>query len=129
MDHRKSVWHILCLLCMQHTTLKHNELRYRGRDNMDYSEKRGFIRIKTDSKIEYRVMGSQETYYGECINLSAGGVLFTSEYNVEPGTLMEISIKPEHAIVSPLDATIKVVRSQSNNSGGYSIAGQIKDLV
>lgn len=96
---------------------------------MDYSEKRGFIRIKTDSKIEYRVMGSQETCYGECINLSAGGVLFTSEYNVEPGTLMEISIKPEHAIVSPLDATIRVVRSQSTTNGSYAIAGQIKDLI
>jgi hypothetical protein len=96
---------------------------------MDYSEKRGFIRIKTESKIEYRVMGSKETYYGECINLSAGGVLFTSEYNVAPGTLMEISIKPEHALVSPLDATIKVVRSQSTTNGIYAIAGQIKDLI
>ncbi|MCI0506056.1 MAG: PilZ domain-containing protein [Gammaproteobacteria bacterium] len=96
---------------------------------MDYSEKRGFIRIKTQSKIEYRVMGSKETYYGECINLSAGGVLFTSAHNVTPGTLMEITIKPEQLMVTPLDATIKVIRTQSNSSGGYSIAGQIKDLV
>ena len=96
---------------------------------MDYSEKRGFIRIKTDSKIEYRMMGSGETHYGECINLSAGGVLFTSQHDVAPGTLMEISIKPEHAMVSPLDATIKVVRSQSTEKGGYAIAGQIKDLI
>jgi len=74
-------------------------------------------------------MGSGETHYGECINLSAGGVLFTSQLEVAPGTLMEISIKPEHALVSPLDATIKVVRSQSTDNGGYAIAGQIKDLI
>jgi c-di-GMP-binding flagellar brake protein YcgR len=96
---------------------------------MDYSEKRGFIRIKTQSKIEYRVMGSKETYHGECINLSAGGVLFTSTQNVTPGTLMEISIKPEQLLVNPLDATIKVVRSQNTPGGHYAIAGQIKDLV
>lgn len=96
---------------------------------MDYSEKRGFIRIKTDSKIEYRVLGSKDTYYGECINLSAGGVLFTSDHNVAPGTLMEISIQPEQVLVAPLDATIKVVRSKSKTNGGYAIAGQIKDLV
>lgn len=96
---------------------------------MDYSEKRGFIRIKTDSKIEYRVVGSKDTYYGECINLSAGGVLFTSDHNVEPGTLMEISIQPEQVLVAPLDATIKVVRTRSNTNGSYAIAGQIKDLV
>ena len=96
---------------------------------MDYSEKRGFIRIKTDSKIEFRVVGTKDTYYGECINLSAGGVLFTSEQNVAPGTLMEISIKPEQVLVSPLDATIKVVRTQSNTNGSYAIAGQIKDMI
>ena len=96
---------------------------------MDYSEKRGFIRIKTNSKIEYRVAGSNEIYYGECINLSAGGVMFVSKHKVEPGTLMEISIKPELALVSPLDATIKVVRTESNTNGGYDIAGQIKDLI
>ncbi len=104
-------------------------MKYRGKDNMDYSEKRGFIRIKTDSKIEYRVAGSKDTYYGECINLSAGGVLFISDHSVEPGTLMEISIKPEQALVAPLDATIKVVRAESNSSGGFDIAGQIKELI
>ncbi|HEY5604286.1 MAG TPA: PilZ domain-containing protein [Gammaproteobacteria bacterium] len=96
---------------------------------MDYSEKRGFIRIKTQSKIEYRVMGSQETYSGECINLSAGGVLFTSERRVEPGTLMKITITPQLHMVNPLDATIKVVRTQNNADGGFAIAGQIRDLV
>ncbi|MGD8570957.1 MAG: PilZ domain-containing protein [Gammaproteobacteria bacterium] len=96
---------------------------------MDYSEKREFIRIKTNSKIEYRIFGSRETLYGQCVNLSAGGVLFTSEHHVTPGTLIEISIKPEHKTIAPLDATIKVVRTQSHTRGGYTIAGQIKDLV
>lgn len=96
---------------------------------MDYSEKRGFIRIKTNSKVEFRVAGSKDTYYGECINLSAGGVLFTTQHRVTPGTLMEISIKPEQKTIAPLDATIKVVRTQSNTNGSFSIAGQIKDLI
>ncbi|MGD8568352.1 MAG: PilZ domain-containing protein [Gammaproteobacteria bacterium] len=96
---------------------------------MDYSEKREFIRIKTKSKIEYRLSGSRDIYYGECVNLSAGGVLFTSEHRITPGTLVEISIKPEQKAIAPLDATIKVVRTQSNTNGSYAIAGQIKDLI
>lgn len=96
---------------------------------MDYSEKRGFIRIKTKSKIEFRVAGSKDTYHGECINLSAGGVLFTSDHRITPGTVMEISIKPEQKTIAPLDATIKVVRTQSNTNGSFSIAGQIRDLM
>ena len=42
---------------------------------------------------------------------------------------MEISIKPEQKMVTPLDATIKVVRTQSNDKGSYFVAGQIKDLI
>ena len=96
---------------------------------MDYSEKRNFIRIRTNSKIEYREVGSNATHLGQCINLSAGGVLFSCPHHVTPGTLMEISIKPEQKMVTPLDATIKVVRTQSNDKGSYFVAGQIKDLI
>lgn len=96
---------------------------------MDYSEKRSFIRIRTNSKIEYREVGTESTHLGECINLSAGGVLFSCPHHVTPGTMMEISIKPEQKMVAPLDATIKVVRTQSNHQGSYYVAGQIKDVI
>ena len=94
----------------------------------DYTEKRNYIRIQTNSKITYREVGSETSHQGECINLSAGGILFTSEYRVNPGTLMEITITPELDLVKPLDATIQVVRSQSHINGDYTIAGEIKAL-
>lgn len=94
----------------------------------DYTEKRHFIRIQTNSKITYREMGSKISHQGECINLSAGGILFTSEHRVNPGTMMEITITPELNLVKPLDATIQVVRSQSHIDGDYTIAGEIKAL-
>jgi len=96
---------------------------------MDYSEKRNFIRIKTDSKIEYKVVGTDITHIGQCINLSAGGVLFACAQHHVPGTVMEISIKPEQIMVTPLDATIKVVRTQSTSNGSYHIAGKIRDTL
>ena len=95
---------------------------------MDHSEKRSFIRIKTESKLEYKVIGSDTTHIGQCINLSAGGVLFSCAQHHAPGTVMEISIKPEQIMVMPLDATIKVVRTQSNTNGSYDIAGKIRDI-
>jgi len=100
-----------------------------GKHVMDYSEKRKYIRVKTSSKIEYREIGSDLTYLGQCINVSTGGVLFTCDHNITPGTIMEISIKPEQKTVTPLDATIKVVRTQSNVNGSFNVAGQIKDLI
>ena len=96
---------------------------------MDYSEKRNYIRVKTRSKIEYREPGSEKIHMGQCINVSTGGVLFTCAHNFTPGTMIEVSIKPEHKTVSPLDATVKVIRAQSNVNGSYNIAGKIKDLI
>ncbi|NOZ53280.1 MAG: PilZ domain-containing protein [Gammaproteobacteria bacterium] len=93
-----------------------------------YSEKRNFIRMRTNSRITYRKLGSHETFEGQCLNLSAVGVLFTSTHNIQPGTMMEINITPEHALVEPLDATIKVVRTQHNSQGRFDIAGEIKAL-
>jgi len=100
-----------------------------GKRTMDYSEKRKYIRVKTSSKIEYRVVGSDMTHLGECINVSTGGVLFNCSHDFIPGTVMEISIKPEQKAVAPLDATIKVVRTQSNTNGSYNVAGKIKELI
>jgi len=94
----------------------------------DYSEKRNFIRMRTNSKITYRKVGSNETFEGLCINLSAAGVLFTSSHRFQPGTMVEINITPERAVVDPLDATIKVVRTQHDNQGMFAIAGEIKTL-
>ena len=100
-----------------------------GTPVMDYSEKRKYIRVKTSSKIEYRELGSDLTRLGQCINVSTGGVLFTCEHHITPGTTVEISIKPERQSVAPLDATIKVVRTQSNINGSFNIAGKIKELI
>lgn len=100
-----------------------------GAGNMDYSEKRNYIRVKTKSKIEYREIGSEMTHLGQCINVSTGGVLFNCSHNIVPGTTIEISIKPEQKTVAPLDATVKVVRAQTNDNGGFNIAGKIKELI
>ena len=100
-----------------------------GKQVMDYSEKRKYIRVKTSSKIEYREVGSDLTHLGQCINVSTGGVLFTCAHDISPGTEMEISIKPEQKAVAPLDATIKVVRTQNNKNGSFNVAGKIKELI
>lgn len=94
-----------------------------------FTEKRNFIRMETDSKIEYRPSGSKQLHCGQCINLSASGVLFSSNWHVSPGTEVEINIAPELAVVRPLQAIIRVIRSQIDSDGGYTIAGAIKNIV
>jgi hypothetical protein len=95
---------------------------------IDYSEKRNFVRMNTDTVIRYKPVGSDESYSGRCVNLSASGVLFITSQHFEPGTLVHINITPDKALVAPLEATVEVVRAQPDNDGGYAIAGQIKQL-
>jgi hypothetical protein len=94
----------------------------------DYSEKRAFFRMSTDSSMTIRPEGSEETYEGICINLSANGVLFTSDQRFEPGTIIHINITPAKVVVPPLDAVIEVVRTQADSEKGYTIAGEIKQI-
>ena len=96
--------------------------------SINYSEKRDFIRMKTDSLLKFKEAGSVAVYEGKCVNISAAGVLFETDHPVNPGTLVEINITPELAVVKPLDATIEVLRSSPTNNGNFAIAGQIKDM-
>ncbi len=95
---------------------------------LDYSEKRDFIRMTTNSEMSYQEIGATQSYQGHCINLSAAGILFETDHHVEPGTLVQINITPQLAVVKPLDATIKVVRASKNSDGKFAIAGEIKDI-
>lgn len=95
---------------------------------IDYTEKRDYIRMQTDSRITYRLEGSQHCYEGRCVNLSAAGVLFLTDQRFAPGTRININITPQLSVVPPLDATIEVVRSQLHSSGSFAIAGQIKEM-
>ena len=94
--------------------------------SISYSEKRNFIRVSTDSKISYKEHGSETVHQGHCLNLSAAGVLFISQHQMSPGTLVDINITPEVSVTAPLNATVQVVRTQLNDGGGYAVAGEIK---
>ena len=96
--------------------------------SIEYTEKRDFIRMKTDSKISFQAQGSNDVFEGECINLSANGVLFTSKQMFAPGTEIDINITPQYSVVQPLNATIEVIRSQVQNNGDFTIAGKIKEM-
>jgi len=95
---------------------------------MEHSEKRDFIRMTTNSEITYQEIGETHSRQGHCINLSAAGILFEADHPVEPGTLVQINITPHLAVVKPLDATIKVLRTSKNTDGKFAIAGEIKDI-
>lgn len=93
---------------------------------IDYDEKRDFIRMSAEHALEYREVGSGETRSGICHNLSATGILFSSDHAIAEGTQLEVSITPQVSVVSPFNAVVEVIRSHPNGAEGrFSIAGKI----
>ena len=97
--------------------------------SINYDEKRDFIRMNAEHAMEFRKVGSKETQQGICCNLSATGIMFTTEQEIPQGAELEVNITPQYAVVSPFDAVVKVVRTQANEvSSQYTVAGKITSI-
>lgn len=98
----------------------------------EYDEKRDFFRMAADCPLNFKIHGDSDNalYTGQCVNLSAGGVLFRAETKLEPGSLIEINITPDKSVVPPLKAVIEVARrDESSDAGQFEYAGSIKQLL
>jgi len=97
--------------------------------SINYEEKRDFIRMNAEHALQFREVGSEQTSEGICRNLSATGILFTTEQAIPDGTELEVNITPRYSVVSPFAAVVKVIRSQSNGEPSrYIVAGKITSI-
>lgn len=97
--------------------------------SINYEEKRDFIRMNTRHALQFREVGSNEIQQGVCHNLSATGIMFTTEHEIPHGTELAVTITPQYSVTSPFDAVIKVVRTQPDSlPSQYTIAGKITSI-
>ena len=69
------------------------------------------LRIPLNCKTKIKVLGTRESYYGICRDLSVDGILIESEYVPRYGQVLEISVlPPQQGPVVPLNAVIQVRR-------------------
>ena len=93
---------------------------------IDYSEKRNFFRMNMDCNMVYSVNGSGNEESGTVLNLSGDGMSFITQEQVDPGTVVHISISPENSVTPPLKVTVEVLRcDQKNDANRFEIAGNI----
>ena len=96
---------------------------------INYTEKRNFIRMAINHDMTYKLDGSDILDQGMCRNLSADGVLFSSNKSINPGTIVDINITPRQSLIMPLDAMIEVIRTTKNEAdNNFEIAGIIKEM-
>ena len=86
-------------------------------DQRTYEEKRDFVRVAVDCEVGLQPVNGGHPFMANGKNLSAGGVLFHTEEQLQPGDQLEMHIEAHQALFSVLDATIEVVRVQSVGDG------------
>lgn len=92
----------------------------------DFDEKRDFIRMALDCKIQCKDLASGETFYGHAHDLSGKGLSFDVDREFAPGARLEVRIVPEKALVPPLYAEVEVVRVEPLMAGrNFNIGARI----
>ena len=99
-----------------------------SREDLEYSEKRDFIRMFINAPISYSASGSGEWQKGIGKDLSATGIAFVTHESYNDGDLIEIKLKPETTVTPPLEATVKVVRCSASEDGGYELSTIIEKI-
>ena len=94
---------------------------------IDYSEKRGFIRMPLNCTVSIRAPQSTRDEIGELIDLSASGVRFHSRHAHDAGERLHLQLTPEYPVTPPLEAELSVVRCHEIDNG-FDIAASI-DLI
>jgi hypothetical protein len=91
------------------------------------NDKRNFIRMNTESEISFKKTGSDQSFTGKTIDLSATGIHFITEAPVAAGDMLEVIIKPGVDVTPPLETTVAVVRADKTDDGKYDVAGVMQN--
>ncbi|WMS88144.1 PilZ domain-containing protein [Pleionea litopenaei] len=94
----------------------------------EYEEKRDFIRMFVDAKVEITDPNTGDHFIGDSKNLSAGGVAFLCDHSFEVGQTLEVKVSSVQSQLPPLTAELKVIRSDKRDDGQYEVAGSIANV-
>lgn len=100
-----------------------------GLDHRSYDEKRDFVRVTVDYELGLQAASDGRSFTAMGKNLSAGGVLFHTDEQLRPGEQLKIHVEARQALLSVLDATIKVVRVEDAGDGRtWAVGGAITQM-
>ena len=94
-----------------------------------YEERRRFQRVNVDCRVEFHHHGSADVHQGRGMDLSATGIQFSTEQELEIGTMLELNVLPDRHITPPLSAVAEVLRVVPAKSGRrYEVACRFTDM-
>jgi len=96
---------------------------------VDSSDKRDFRRMNVEIKARFKVNGGDEFFEGTVADLSATGILLTTQTPLANGDELEVKVKPEMAVVPPLYARVKVLRVDVEQGDNYRAGCKITEML
>jgi len=94
----------------------------------DYDEKRNFIRMFVNAKVNITDPKSGNIFHGVGINLSGSGAMFTTDKAFDVGQKLTVDISSEQSQLAPLSAKFEVIRVTEDSDGSYCIAGSLAEI-
>lgn len=95
---------------------------------LDTSDKRKFIRMDANCEMTFIRPGDSTKGTGHSINLSAAGILFSTQDKLTEGISLDISVSPVNKLTPPLNALIEIVRVVTVENGHYQVAATIEGI-
>jgi hypothetical protein len=95
-------------------------------------ERREFLRVPVNTEVRFHKLPDGEEWRGYVRNISGSGILFSSDNNVEPGTLLRLEVESprpggDAGNPQPLRATVRVVRTTGDESP-FDLAAEFVQL-
>lgn len=98
-------------------------------NDQDYGEKRDFIRMFINAPVDFTIIGTDDWKTGTGIDLSGGGLSFTTEHGLSEGDKVDIKLHPITPVTPPLEAKVTVIRADEDAEGKYTISTKIDEIV
>ena len=93
-----------------------------------YDEKRLFCRMEINAEITFTVPGEDNSYTGQCINLSHSGIMFIAGQALPEGESLEVIIDTRSDKLQPMEALVEIIRVEPLEDNQYKTAAIIKEF-
>lgn len=94
------------------------------------AERRRHRRMEMNCPLCYRNGAMPSRRVGNCVNLSASGILFEAPDPLAVGDEVRVEVLPRLRLSPPLAALVKVLRVEAMAGGrGYRVAATIENLL
>ncbi|MFK5984850.1 MAG: PilZ domain-containing protein [Pseudomonadota bacterium] len=94
---------------------------------INYDEKRDFQRMPVECDVSFSLEGSSDKFYGKGSDLSAAGVMFSTDQDLPLDSIINLHVLPYIKTVQALTAKAQVIRNEKL-ADGFLIGVKMYDV-